>query len=70
MQEEKDSRCFDREFSFVAAFIDLSLEYKEKTASMTGVHTRYSEIVADVLVDMEQRAWVEDGLRSLESRAR
>lgn len=55
-------------FQFVVTCIGRSIEC-EKTAPTNGAHTRNNEIYADVTGDIEQRAWGEDGLGSLGSRA-
>lgn len=54
-------------FQFIVAFIDRSTE-REKTAPMTSLNTRHSEIGADVTGDMGQRAWGMDDLGILENR--
>lgn len=49
-------RSIDNVLLFVAVFIDWSTKYT-KIARMTRVPTRYSKIVADIIGDMEKRAW-------------
>lgn len=56
MLEGKGYRSLDEVLLFIAAFIDQSTEF-EKAEPVTRVHTRYSEIVADVMEDTQQPAW-------------
>lgn len=69
MLEGKNYRALVRVFPFVVAFITLSTEHR-RTSVMTRVHTRYGEIVSDVMGDIRQRAWSEEDLSSLERTLR
>lgn len=64
MQKGRQYRSLDTLLPSVAAFNNRSTG-SERTALMPRVHMRHSEIVADVMADMQQRASSEEGLGSL-----
>lgn len=67
MAEGKDYRAVDEVFTFVAEFIDLSMEH-EKTKFMTKVHTWYSTSSVFVTGSMAHHAWNEETLETLIKR--
>lgn len=64
MLKGKDYLVLARVFSFISAFIDRRIE-QNRSASMTTMHTRYSEIVSEAARDFEQRICEEAELKRL-----
>lgn len=66
---KRDYRPLDKEFPFIAAFIDANNEH-QIDAPMTRARRDYSEIVTDVTDDTWQRVWSKDELCGLKRRAK